>query len=321
MAIQKRNPADLLKAAKAAGTAIEGQDRQSEVRSLQAKVSLLPLPKIIDRVTDTRELKAQHVEDLMVSISVLGLLEPLVVDSRNRLLAGGHRKMAIHRLKEQMFTEYSQLFPDDLVPVRVLDFDADRDPDLALQVEVAENEQRRDYTRAEVRKLAERLRVAGYSDNKGRPAAGSKPLRPALTVIIGKNIRTVQRYLNEPEQKSQTNVRLSADATALTSLKSNLVKWQKAYGGSDDEIMQSIDRDVSKLLKRLEAAMKKSLNQATESIPISVPTTHGSTTYAEMAVQEQQRVISDSTDIIDVSAVSSSQVDLATMNPIFDEIG
>jgi ParB-like nuclease domain len=94
---------------KAAGTAIEGQDRQSEIRSLQAKVSLLPLPKIIDRVTDTRELKAQHVEDLMVSISVLGLLEPLVVDSRNRLLAGGHRKMAIHRLKEQMFTEYSQL--------------------------------------------------------------------------------------------------------------------------------------------------------------------------------------------------------------------
>lgn len=270
MAIKKRSSADLLRAATAAGNAIEGQDRQSEVRSLQAKVSSLPLHKIIDRVTDTRELKTQHVEDLMVSISVLGLLEPLVVDSRSRLLAGGHRKAAIHLLKEQIPTEYSRHFPDELVPVRVLDFDADRDPDLALQVEVAENEQRRDYTPAEVRKLAERLKIAGYSDNKGRPAIGSKPLRPALTVIIGKNIRTVQRYLNEPEEKSRTDVRLSADATALTSLKSNLVKWHKTYGGSEDEILQSIERDVTKLLKRVETGIKKSLSQETESIPIRI---------------------------------------------------
>jgi ParB family transcriptional regulator, chromosome partitioning protein len=247
----RQSAADMLQSIKVAGTGIQEQDRQSEIRSLQAKVSTLPLHKIIDRVTDTRELKIQHVEDLMGSISVLGLLEPLVVDSRNRLLAGGHRKAAIHSLKEQMPTEYSQHFPDELVPVRVLDFDADRNPDLALQVEIAENEKRRDYTVAEVKNLADRLRIAGYSDTKGRPAAGDKPLRPALTVIIGKSIRTVQRYLNEPEQKSRTNVRLFSEVSALANLKGNLIKWQRVYGGSADEMVQSIERDVAKLLKRL----------------------------------------------------------------------
>lgn len=256
MAPKRRSSADILKAVQAAGTGIQEQDRQSELRSLHAKVSTLPLHKIIDRVTDTRELKTQHVEDLMVSISVLSLLEPLVVDTRNRLLAGGHRKAAILLLRERMPIEYSRHFPDELVPVRVLDFDADRNPDLALQVEIAENEQRRDYTATEVKVLAERLKSAGYSDTQGRPALGDKPLRPALTVIIGKSIRTVRRYLNEPEEKSRTDVRLFPDTTALTMLKSNLVKWQKVHGKSDDETVKSIDRDVSKLLKRLENGIK-----------------------------------------------------------------
>ena len=108
MAIKKRTTAEILQSAQSVSSAIQVQDRLSEVRSEQAKVSTLPLDKIIDRVTDTRELKAPHVEDLMMSIAVLGLLEPVVVDSRGRLLAGGHRKAAIHLLKERMPVEYAE---------------------------------------------------------------------------------------------------------------------------------------------------------------------------------------------------------------------
>lgn len=328
MALKKRSTADLWKAATAAGNAIEEQDRQSEARSLQAKVSVLPLHKIIDRANGTRELNTQHVEDLMISMSVLGLLEPIVVDIRGRLLAGGHRRAAIHLLKKRMPLKYAEHFYEELVSVKMLNFDAELDSDLALQVEIAENEKRRDYTPAEVRKLAERLKVAGYSDNKGRPATGSKPLRPALRVIIGKNIRTVQRYLNEPEEKSQTNVRLFPDATALTSLKSHLIKWQKAYGGSEDEIVQSIDRDITKLLKRLDTGIKKSLSPAIESIPVNVTTPHGATTYAQMAVPENPRAENGNAGIIEIAVTSSSLVDRHetmhelqdTLEPISEEI-
>jgi ParB family transcriptional regulator, chromosome partitioning protein len=258
---KKRSTVDLLMAAQAAGTAIQEQDRQSEIRSTQARVATLPLSKIIDRVTDTRELKSQHVEDLMLSIAALGLLEPLVVDNRGRLLAGGHRKAAIYLLKEQQPTEYAEHFPNELVPVRVLDFDANIDADFALQVEIAENEMRRDYTPAEVKVLAERLKAAGYVDTVGRPAAGDKALSPALKVIIGKSLRTVQRYLSDDKEKSMVDVAPFSSIDALANLKSSLTKWQKTYGGSDDEVIQLIGQNVTLWLDQL-AKINDSTNKS-----------------------------------------------------------
>jgi ParB family transcriptional regulator, chromosome partitioning protein len=188
----------------------------------------------------------------MLSIASLGLLEPLVVDIHGRLLAGGHRKAAIQLLKEQMPSEYATHFPDDLVPVRILDFDSEERADLALQVEIAENEKRRDYTPTEVKVLAERLKSAGYVDTNGRPALGEKALRPALKVIIGKSIRTIQRYLNEGLEKSTTDVMLFSRAKTLNSLKARLLNWQKKYSGSDDTAVCSIESSVLELLKQLE---------------------------------------------------------------------
>jgi ParB family transcriptional regulator, chromosome partitioning protein len=308
MASKKRTAAELLQAAQAAGTAIQAQDRLSEVRSQDVVVSFLPLHQIIDRVTDTRELKTEHVEDLMMSIAVLGLLEPLVVDRRGRLFAGGHRKAAIHLLKERMPTEYAMRFPDRLIPVFALPFDADLEPDLALQVEIAENEKRRDYTRAEVKNLAARLKSAGYSDTQGRPSKGDKPLRPSLRVIIGKSIRTVQRYLNDTTEKSTTDVRLFSDADALIGLKTSLSKWRRVYSELDGETIQSIDRDVTKLLKRVETALKKSRSQVDKSIPVAETTPH-SMTYAEMEAEETRKRESGLPTIVDVTATTvTSQV-------------
>ena len=62
--------------------------------------------------------------------------------------------------------------------------DADLEPDLALQIEVAENEQRRDYTPTEVKAIAERLKASGYTEVQGRPKKGQKPLMPALAVVV-----------------------------------------------------------------------------------------------------------------------------------------
>ncbi len=110
-----------------------------------------------------------------------------MLDNLGRLLAGGHRLEAIRLLKEQQVENYQLLFPGDRIPIRTLPFDAEQDPDLALQVEIAENEQRRDYTPNEVRVIAQRLRADGYIDLKGRPKKGQKALMPALAVVVGKH--------------------------------------------------------------------------------------------------------------------------------------
>lgn len=200
------------------------QKRQGQSQPLKLQDSTVLLEQIKNREQDTRPLNPKHVESLAESIAVLGLIEPLVIDNKARLLAGGHRLAAIRLLKEQQADKYQKQFPDNRIPIRMLPFDVEEEPDLALQVEIAENEQRRDYTPNEVKAIAERLRTAGFTDVKGRPKKGQKPLMPALAVVVGKNLRTVQRYLessqNTEQEKSTTSVVLLK--LALTKLK----QWQ-----------------------------------------------------------------------------------------------
>ncbi|MBW4474783.1 MAG: ParB/RepB/Spo0J family partition protein [Stenomitos rutilans HA7619-LM2] len=181
----------------------QSNTKRSGVASVNNAV--VPLEAIKPRDADTRPLNPAHVAALAESIAALGLIEPLAVDKQGRLLAGGHRLAAILQLKETDLKTFKQHFATG-VPVRVMEFDATAEPSRALEIEIAENEQRRDYTPSEVRAIAERLRQAGYKDGKGRPKAGEKALAPALQTIIGKSRRTVMSYLagEEPPKNVQS---------------------------------------------------------------------------------------------------------------------
>lgn len=221
---RRRSRAEVWDAAHLTAERLHDQDEKAAVVAQRERTqgTTLPLEQILDRETDTRPLKSQHVTQLAESIAVLGLLEPLVVDNRGRLLAGGHRKAAIAHIKENNPEAYAQHFSDDLIPVRMMPFDGGEDPEQALQVEISENEKRRDYTPNEVRALAERLRAAGYVDTPGRPSKDEKRLRPALEVIVGKSLRSVRRYLTEekPVQLGQVSKK-----TALRQAKKALEQW------------------------------------------------------------------------------------------------
>lgn len=223
--------------------------RAEQTRTLRTTVLL---DQVKNRSEDTRELNEVHVASLVESISVLGLLEPLVIDIKNRLLAGGHRLAALHVLREEDVETFLKLFPEEQVPVRVMPFDAFEEPELALQCEVAENEHRRDYTPNEVKVLAERLKRSGYSHGKGRPSKGKKPLLPALEVIIGKHTRTIQRYLSEgnPALENTTNVVFSKDIKNLTKVYRALQSWQS----NQSDILPTSKRAL--LAKRLPGFLK-----------------------------------------------------------------
>ena len=76
MAAKRRTAAEMLEAATNTGAAIQVQDRAVEALAEleQAAQSTMPLGKIRERPSDTRELKTQHVTDLADSIAALGLL-------------------------------------------------------------------------------------------------------------------------------------------------------------------------------------------------------------------------------------------------------
>lgn len=228
---------------------------------------------------DTRLLNPSHVVRLAESIAALGLLEPLVVDQEVRLLAGGHRLAAIQilsespenrlerlesicgELKEKDKNKITESLADiraisedeglSDVPVRVLAFDATKDADRALAVEAAENSLRRDYTQKEILDLYHRLLDAGYTIRPGKPKKGEKPLKPALAVIIGKSVKTVERLLkkNEQEGLGETEPRDNELLKALTLLESAITRVV-SYKGSQEDEHSATDELVEELSRK-----------------------------------------------------------------------
>ena len=254
---RRRSRAEVWDAAHETAERLHDQDEKAAVVAQRERTqgTTLPLEQILDRETDTRPLQSQHVTQLAESILVLGLIEPLVVDNRGRLLAGGHRKAAIASIREHNPEAYAQHFPDDLVPVRMMPFDADDDPEQALQVEISENEKRRDYTPNEVRALAERLRAAGYVDTPGRPSLGEKRLRPALEVIIGKSLRSVRRYLTEEKTVKVGQV---SKKTLLRQAKRTLAQWASLV---DEEKNTRTEKQLVQKLPQLLELIEKAITE------------------------------------------------------------
>ncbi|MBD2097684.1 ParB N-terminal domain-containing protein [Trichocoleus sp. FACHB-591] len=229
-----------------------------------SSTATLSLDSITDRVDgDTRPLNPAHIEALADSIAVVGLIAPIAVDSRGRLLAGGHRRAAIALLREQDPEAFAKQFPNGQVPIRRYDFDSETEPDKALAIEATENEKRRDYTPAEVRAIADRLRAAGYRDAPGKPKKGEKALRPALELIIGKSIRQVRRYLNDapdayaenggqnPDNQTRT------DVLVLNRALVGLQKWATLANEYDEPgtAVKGLQGRVKRMMRDIEKAI------------------------------------------------------------------
>jgi ParB family chromosome partitioning protein len=214
----------------------------------------------------TRLLDPSHVVALAESISALGLIEPLAVDRKFRLLAGGHRWVALRLLAERPearaelgrriltseagaseLMERLEGLPafENQVPVHVLEFDSSEAQATALAVEIAKNEKRRNYTPVEVKRLAETMRKAGFRDAEGRPKKGERPLAPALAVVLGKSERTVRRLL-AVSLETRTNDLVSGTTSATLEdrrLLKALCRWKDRLGlhRSDEQGRKAFD--------------------------------------------------------------------------------
>ena len=230
-----------------------GEANAQGTPALRAK-SLVPLDDIKQRNSNTRDLNQNHVHALGESIAAVGLIEPLVTDAHHVLLAGGHRLAAIELLRKKNIDAFKDRFPDGLVPVHRMDFDAVAEPDRALEIEISENETRRDYSPQEAREIADRLRTMGYKDTPGRPKAGEKRLKPALSIIFGKSIRTVERYLSD---KTPTNGEVLKTPTNgevfLKRAIANLKQWEKVRGKKKREV--SLAKELEDIIARIEKGL------------------------------------------------------------------
>jgi ParB family transcriptional regulator, chromosome partitioning protein len=244
MVRKRKDVSALFDLATGVASEIHQQDQIVEERSEQDRAQRITflLSQIEPRVNDTRPLHTAHVQDLVESIAALGLIEPLVIDQRGRLLAGAHRLAAISVLKDASPEIYQQHFAGNQIPVRLMLFDADLDQERALQVELAENEKRVNYSRDQIERLAERLRALNYRDTKGRPKQGEKALGPALSVAIGVSTRYVRKVLSEQAARTEQAARIEqADRSGEPIVENR----------NSDPILERV-----KYLKKLEASLE-----------------------------------------------------------------
>lgn len=238
-------------------------EEQAEID--RAQKTTYQLSRIKSRQTDTRPLNESHVKDLVESIGALGLIEPLVIDTKGRLLAGAHRLAAITVLKDSAPKFYEQHFPGNQIPVRLMAFDAEIDEERALQVELAENEKRVNYSRDQIERLAERLRGLNYRETKGRPKQGEKALGPALAVAIGVSTRYVRRVLGEQknqtkagEAKNRNSVPIFERRKILKRLESNLqALLELPESESATRQDKSLDKAAATLLAKIQDNLEK----------------------------------------------------------------
>ena len=238
-----------------------------------------PLDNIHPHPNPTRALDPRHVVDLARSIGVLGLIHPLVVDVEDVVIAGSHRYAALRILATpppERADLLARLCPaahlnaltplaDPLlllavapgvldfmrIPVRVLPLSLAKNPDEAWRAEVAENEQRRDYSAPEVRALAERLKEQGYHYTRNKWAPSEMRMLPVLVALIGKSERHVRRILTtDPAKKiERPSVRSKLQAEAAGALKA--MERLKALGKVIGEGDHSTINRALEMLRRL----------------------------------------------------------------------
>lgn len=257
------------------------------ISTLAVHETSLAITEIKDRASgNTRDLNLPHLVTLAESIQAVGLIEPLAVDKENRLLAGGHRLAALRllaispsRRREHVARVYLNWSEETLqeaqhtdvwgspteqellsrieavpqvtsqVPVHVMELDSTTETELALAIEIAENEKRRDYSRSEIQSLAERLKTAGYRHVVGRPKGGEKSLFPALESIVGKSRSTLLRALSEEKiaPSDAISPRPEPDVSRLEkSLTLQLQRFLKATKGEGEA--RSAQREAANLL-------------------------------------------------------------------------
>lgn len=262
------------------------QARQAEAwaQQEQARRSTLPLAAIKPRPNgDSRLLKPDHILNLAESIATIGLVEPPTVDRFGQLLAGAHRVAALRLLAHtektariKMWIQLTSVDNDQLtpkqkadidrltalapldrqdIPVMIFPFDATENPSAALAVETSENTQRRSYSKQEIMMLADRLKKAGFVEREGRPRAGEKALRPALSLVLGKSDNTIRRWLGVLQDAPKTCP--NGQVSGLEEVEKKLLRAVKNYRQAVVKGRIEPRLELSKLLEKIELLLTR----------------------------------------------------------------
>lgn len=168
--------------------------------------TMKPETVMLDRIASkweyqVRKLDPKHVADLLASIRAQGLLEPLVVDQDDVLIAGNHRYAAVVQLKEGFPDEFRRWFPRSQVPVNRLPYKASEHLEEAIAASVAENQKRQDLDPRSVKEYRDKL-AKKFKLHVGRPKDGQTAMMAMLAQAFQRSPRYLRRVIQREEGRS-----------------------------------------------------------------------------------------------------------------------
>ena len=191
----------------------EPVDQQPEPIALEAEPTTgdtVQLDQIKSWSHAIREPDIPQTHTLRQSIRDHGLLEPLVVDAKNVLIAGSHRLAAIKELREIDPAIYKKRFPGGKVPVNRLAFDADEFPIEAIAASVAENQKRQALDPDAIKRIKQHLQNdLSIHFGPGRPKNGQR----AASTILSEAFKRSPRQIRAVVAKSQKGQGRAANGT------------------------------------------------------------------------------------------------------------
>lgn len=246
-----------------------------------AVAGVAPLANIKPRpYNGLRPLDIVHVAKLAISIQLEGLAQGPAVDINGGIIAGDHRRAAMNIIaapakqrgavmaklvgqevldsaRDNTWAEYLAMmdegvgaFDPQRVPVRVFNFDSTKDVARALRIETAENEQRRNFTPAQVRNAWVRLDEAGYRTVPGKPRKGQVAAMPIMIARFSASERTIRRMIRQDEGgMDRRPVDRISEPTVRRRLVRDLLSY-KFHHGDTTEVSAAIDTLVAALKRK-----------------------------------------------------------------------
>jgi ParB family chromosome partitioning protein len=168
---------------------------------------LVHLDEIKPRETKSRGIDPAHVKDLAASIGRVGLINPLTLAQDKQIVAGHHRREALVELRDNFPDIFELRFPNGLIPIRRSALGYETKSEELWDIELAENERRKNYTPKEVTGIMDYL-SARYSNQVGRPttAQGTEERFARLHDKVQEHFRvsesTARRMIRQHRQKT-----------------------------------------------------------------------------------------------------------------------
>lgn len=288
MSKNKANLAGMLGGLKLGQQMAAHADAAVKTKVEEAKsIQIVPLQNIRNRhMEDTRPAAPKHILSLAESIAALGILQPLALDKKHRLIAGLHRLSAIKLIassdREEFFNNLGGKVDESIreqldtlphlstlalplsqgeLPCVILDFDSANDTEAALAAEAAENTARKGYSSDEIANIAQKLLNAGYTERDGRPKKGEKALRPTMEMILGMTSKQVRHALDKARsvtssEKNLPKGQVFEKSKYLSSLSKASIKSLQSLQAADMEHRESL-AEILNLLEQLNQAIER----------------------------------------------------------------